>query len=261
MSTKNWCFTLNNYSPEDEESIQRLECKYLVYGREIGESLTPHLQGTIVLLDKVRLSAVKKLIPRAHWEMTKALAQSITYCKKDGNVYESGVPPMSKSDAAKKGIAERWDLAKQGRFEELPPENLKTYQYIHRMSMPVQDRDTLDNEWRWGESGCGKSRGVRSDYGSSLYVKDTTKWWDGYDGEETVLVDDWDPKTSEYLSRYLKIWSDHYAFKAETKGGSMVIRPKRFVVTSQYPIDICFPESQDYAAINRRFKTIFVNKE
>ena len=42
--------------------------------------------------------------------------------------------------------------------------------------------------------GSGKSSGVRRDYGDSLYVKDATKWWDGYAGEETVVIDDWDPE-------------------------------------------------------------------
>lgn len=258
MSSKNWCFTLNNYSEEEEVQIQDLECKYLVYGREVGESLTPHLQGTVVFHDKIRMAAVKKRIPRAHLEPTKALKQSIEYCKKDGNVYEKGEALMSKSEAAKKGLSERWELAKAGRFEELPPENLKHYEYIHRKFMPCQDRDELLNEWRYGESGCGKSSGARRDYGDSLYVKDTTKWWDGYAGEETVLIEDWDPKTTEYLSRYLKIWTDHYAFKAEVKGGSMTIRPKRVVVTSQYPIDACFLELNDLAAISRRFNEMHI---
>ena len=100
------------------------------------------------------------------------------------------------------------------------------------------------NEWRCGDSGSGKSSGVRRDYGDSLYVKDATKWWDGYAGEETVVIDDWDPETTKYLRRYLKIWADHYPFKAEVKGGSMEIRPKRVIVTSQYTIEMCFPDEK-----------------
>lgn len=253
---KNWCFTLNNYTSEEEQLVQQIDCRYLIYGREVGQQLTPHLQGTIVMNSVQRLSGMKKLIPRAHWEQTKALQQSIEYCKKEENTFEKGEKPMTKSEAAKKGIAERWELAKQGRFEELPPENIKTYQFIYRMSMPKQDRPELLNEWRWGPSGCGKSSSVRKEYGSSLYIKDTSKWWDGYAGEETVLIDDWDPKTTEFLSRYLKIWSDHYVFKAETKGGSMDIRPQRFIVTSQYCIDACFIEVCDNDAISRRFNEI-----
>lgn len=238
--------------------MQQITCKYLVYGREIGESLTPHLQGTIAFECNKRLSGVRKLVPRAHWEPTRRLQESVAYCKKDGNVYESGVLPLTKSECAKKGIAERWALARSGKFEELPPENIKTYEYIYRKSMVVESRSELLNEWRCGDSGSGKSSGVRRDYGDSLYVKDATKWWDGYAGEETVVIDDWDPETTKYLRRYLKIWADHYPFKAEVKGGSMEIRPKRVIVTSQYTIEMCFPDEKDYEAINRRFETIFI---
>ena len=82
--------------------MQQITCKYLVYGREIGESLTPHLQGTIAFECNKRLSGVRKLVPRAHWEPTRRLQESVAYCKKDGNVYESGVMPLTKSECAKK---------------------------------------------------------------------------------------------------------------------------------------------------------------
>ena len=45
------------------------------------------------------------------------------------------------------------------------------------------------------------------------------KWWDGYAGEEVVVLDDFDPRHAEHLSYYLKIWADHYAFNAEVKVG------------------------------------------
>jgi len=118
--------------------------------------------------------------------------------------------------------------------------------------------DEIQNEWRYGPTGCGKSRGTRAEY-PELYSKDASKWWDGYDNEETVLIEDWDPKTTDYLSRYLKIWADHYSFKAEVKGGSMNIRPKRIIITSQYSIDECFLNTEDASAIKRRFKQIRMN--
>ena len=121
------------------------------------------------------------------------------------------------------------------------------------MYRPVEDRDVLDNVWVCGPSGCGKSSWVRDTY-SVFYSKPMNKWWDGYNHEEVVVLDDYDPKHTEFLAYYLKIWADHYSFNAEVKGGMMRIRPKTIIVTSQYSLDACFPEKETLAAISRRFR-------
>lgn len=90
---RSWCFTLNNYNDDDEESIQNIECKYLIYGREVGEKGTPHLQGTIQFNHAKTFSAVKKNLTKAHLEPCIDLLASIKYCKKDGDIFEKGVPP------------------------------------------------------------------------------------------------------------------------------------------------------------------------
>lgn len=251
MSSRNFAFTQNNYS--DTVLVDNLECKYIVYGREVGESGTPHLQGHVCFQNAHSLKSIIKKMPGCHVEVARCAFKSVAYCKKGGDFTERGDPPLSPVESAKKGVAERWELAKQGRFEELPPEQIKTYEYIKRKFTEVSDNDEMDNEWRYGKSGAGKSRSVRADF-PVFYTKDATKWWDGYDHEPVVVLDDWDPKTSEYLTRYLKIWSDHYEFKAEVKGGSMQARPKKFIITSQYTIGECFPNPEDFDAISRRFK-------
>ena len=40
----------------------------------------------------------------------------------------------------------------------------------------------------------------------NLYVKSSTKWWDGYTNQDVVLVDDLD---SDALKHYIKIWAAH----------------------------------------------------
>ena len=60
-----YCFTLNNYTEEEYQSIINTKYDYLVVGKEIGESGTPHLQGFVYQSNKLRWSSLKKLMPRA----------------------------------------------------------------------------------------------------------------------------------------------------------------------------------------------------
>lgn len=254
-----WCFTINNYTELDQHIVFEMAeyTKYVVCGREIGtENETPHLQG-FVYFDTVKsLKQMKDIHETAHWEsMRGTVDQAAQYCMKDGDYFESGVKPLSdkeKGSFGKLSIEERWALAKAGEFELLPPEHIKIYQYVHSKYRTVADRDVLDNIWVQGFSGCGKSRWVRDTY-PTFFVKSMSKWWDGYNGEEVVVLDDFDPKHAEFLSYYLKIWADRYVFNAEVKGGMMSIRPKTFIITSQYAIEDCFQSPQDIAAIARRF--------
>lgn len=97
---KNWCFTLNNYTPADLDRLSSpLEgVTYLIYGKEIGESGTPHLQGTVCFQSRKRLAAVIALIGQCHCSITRYLLQSIEYCKKEGDFTEIGTVPRAESE-------------------------------------------------------------------------------------------------------------------------------------------------------------------
>lgn len=90
--SKYWCFTLNNYEPNDETEAQAIDCQYLVYGREVGENGTRHLQGYIEFLTRKRLDTVRRLFSgRAHWEPRRGTAsEASNYCEKDGDVFQKG---------------------------------------------------------------------------------------------------------------------------------------------------------------------------
>lgn len=96
----------------------------------------------------------------------------------------------------------------------------------------IVDKNRKIGQWFWGESRTGKSTKARQE---NPYIKMVNKWWDGYAGEEEVLLEDVDKSHSPWLGSFLKIWSDHWEFRAEVKGDSIIIQPFRtFYVTSNY---------------------------
>jgi len=108
--------------------------------------------------------------------------------------------------------------------------------------------------WVFGESGAGKTRAVLAKY-PDAYIKPRNNWWDGYQEEETIIVDDVD-KFDVALGGKLKHWGDFAPFIAEIKGGSRKIRPKLVIVTSQYTIGDIWKDNETKDALARRFRLV-----
>ena len=49
----------------------------------------------------------------------------------------------------------------------------------------------------------------------------SNKWWDGYQSQKVVIMEDVDKETIKFLHHHLKIWSDRWGFIGETKGGAV----------------------------------------
>ena len=261
--SRNFCFTLNNYSEADFDRLIATECKYLIIGREKGEEGTPHLQGYFSFKDAKTLGGCKIIDPRAHWEICKGLpSQNRAYCIKQGDFTEIGTIPV---DPSKKGEGEkrRWEDAfaavKENRIQDVPADikcrHLKSIEYaVAREADSVRklsNLETLDNQWRWGDPKSGKSEGARAE-NPDLYLKLVrSKWFDHYNHEPVVLIEDVDPESAKQ-AQYIKTLADVYPVRVEVKGGTMMIRPKRIIVTSNYhPRDIF--SGIDLEAIERRF--------
>lgn len=255
-----WCLTLNNSTDDQYEFLLNFDCKYIIIGKEVGESGTPHLQCFIHFHNNKRLSGVTKLSP-GHWELARGdTASNIAYCSKDGSYETRGTPAMSRA-AQKNSQKEHWadviKSAKSGTVEQdYPGEFIRYNTSLLRMYAPVlPDLDSYSGAWYVGPPGCGKSRRARVDY-PGAYDKLPNKWWDNYNGEENVLIDDLGMDHA-LVGSFLKRYCDHYPFRAEFKGGSKMIRPKAIVVTSNYTIEEIWPmDFQLQAALNRRFNVI-----
>lgn len=80
--SRNWCFTLNNYTDTHINFIKNLKCEY-VFQAEKGESGTDHLQGLLIFKEAKSFESIKKLLPTAHIEKCKNLEASKKYCSKE----------------------------------------------------------------------------------------------------------------------------------------------------------------------------------
>jgi len=122
------------------------------------------------------------------------------------------------------------------------------------LKLDAYQHHSIRGEWHWGPAGAGKSYGVRQKY-PGAFNKPSSKWWDGYQGEKHVIIDDLD---SDCLSHYLKIWADSYACSGEAKGYTIPLQHEKLIVTSNYSIERLFankgPELID--ALTRRFEII-----
>lgn len=261
--TRRYCFTLNNYTKNQQEVLAAVECDYMIVAEEIAPTTgTPHLQGYVVFKKNKRLTGAIKALPGCHViPATGTTAQNIVYCSKDKCYVEYGTPPMTPAQKGLLGKAYWTDViraAKAGTVEEEYPSEFMRYNTTCRKLRQVNPPTlpTLNGKWYYGPSGTGKSKKAREMY-PGLYDKLLNKWWDNYDNEDVVLLDDLGHFAAPKMGPALKRWADHYPFRAEVKNGSMVIRPQMIIVTSQYTIEELFPNDVELqTALNRRFETV-----
>lgn len=269
---KRWALTINNCS----EFPVCPDASYAVYGKEIAPSTgTPHIQGYVEFPTLKSSKQIHEYFPTCHAEYAKGSGpQNRDYCIKDGDFQEYGVMGNDRQREAgsKRGheVSEDWDAARkaaeEGRFEDIPSKlycrYVRNFQFIHgeHQKKLVKDLEGVEDGqwaiWLYGPTGTGKSRWVKEHY-PGAYYKNINKWWDGYQGEDCVCIEDVDPSSCEHQARNFKIWSDRYSFPAEVKGGVTMVRPKMIVVTSNYSLDDCFKDYEDNVALHRRFKCIY----
>lgn len=131
---KYWCFTLNN--PESDLGQWPETVKYAVYQGEIGESGNYHFQGYVEFYSNQRLSALKELVPGAHWEKRRGTAeQAREYAMKEESrvegPWEFGVFTSSRQ-GARTDLATACDLVRTIGARAVAREYPEVYAKFHR---------------------------------------------------------------------------------------------------------------------------------
>jgi len=261
---RNFIFTHNNYV--DTVLEDTIECRYIAYGKEVAPTTgTPHLQGFVCFKNATTLKSVIKKLPGCHVEvMHGSMDQNVHYCNKDGLFVERGDKPISNDN---KGRAEklRWqrarELAISNDMEQIDADiYIRQYNTLKRIASdhqpkPVPLETSRPGLWIHGPTRTGKSHSVHSAF-PNAYLKNNDKWWDGYNGEDVVYLEDLD-KYDVKLGGLLKRWVDKWPFACEVKGGRQMIRPKKVIVTSNYKIEDIWDDEVTRNCLNGRFTVIF----
>ena len=263
---RNAMVTWNNPPTREwDDLVAMLNPAYMVGQLERGENGTLHWQFAIQWSHSRSFAAIKKDLPLAHFEEVRSWAAAVQYCQKedsrDSGPWEYGNRPTGGFGKAQ---AEDWDtwytLASEGRFKRFPPKfKLSTWATWNASTARTSSSST---KRMCVECGFGVSpvsvRATLPARCSELRVlpKLNNKWWDGYQSQKVVIMEDVDKETIKFLHHHLKIWSDRWGFIGETKGGAVAPSHRWLVVTSNYSIADILADLEDRelrTAIMRRF--------
>ena len=80
-----------------------------------------------------------------------------------------------------------------------------------------------------------------------VYSKDSSnfQWWENYNGQECVLVDEIALGATGKMMNYMKRWTDKLPCMVEIKGGQTWLKATKLAFTSQHSIDQAFQKSID----------------
>lgn len=253
--SKYWCLTENDPTGI-VEWMSWLEAgnlppgvDYMIGQIESGEQGKTHLQGYVELSNRKRLAWLKShLSATAHFERRRGTAtEAIEYCKKEETritgPWEVGTPtlntPGKRNDLllAKmeldKGITLP-DLARNDAFFASCAHFYKFFDwYLKNAGLknpPRRKENLVEVLLLIGKAGTGKTRYAADKYPDAYWKPSQSKWWDGYQGEKTVVFDDlnhgwftWDT--------FMRI-IDRYPLKVEYKGGYIDFCATTMIITS-----------------------------
>lgn len=244
---RNLCFTM---FPQDQENFQLLDpsewpdCTYCVYQLEMcPDTSRLHFQGYVEFTGVKRYSWVQancEGLEGAHFEVRRGtMEEARNYAMKhdtrlDGP-WEWGRP--------KPGQGSRTDLIHLKRaldegqtITQISENFVGAFLRYGRGIREYKRLHTPQRDWPMeiiilvGPSGTGKTRWARQNAGEDVYWKDKSKWWDDYEGQHTIVWDEFYGHCLPY-SALLQLL-DRYPFRVEGKGTSFQFSSRRIIFTT-----------------------------
>lgn len=265
---RNVCFTSWSTKPLNE--LKDWKYNYIVASKEFGENQiwdetkgfyeqNWHIQGYVEFKNPTLVKTIRKFDKGIHLEIRKGTPlQASDYCKKetkgildsyaiDKDISQEELEKLREwmtfedgeisTQGKRSDIDVLTDAIKDGKsmkeVAELNPalyvrsyKGLEAYQGLQRVKRTTKPIVI----WIYGLAGTGKTR-YCVDKHPDHYLKDETKWWDGYDQQEAIIIDDFDGKWP--FRNFLKL-TDRYGIRAEFKGSYIPINSKFIYITCEF---------------------------
>lgn len=262
--SRKWVFFINNWTDSDLIDVKRLfkNCEYAVIGKEHAPTTkTPHLQCYGRWKNAVAFETLKKRLPTASFMEGKGDDfDNQTYSSKENLIFEVGSPVKEEQGRRTdiKTIADKI-RSKQISYEELMfdyPDMFLRYsrsfeKMFNAVLTPRDKNKPPEVHWRWGKAGVGKTRFVEEKH-PSIYQKDNTLWWDGYNQQEAIIIDDFD---NSIPYRTLLRILDRYAYQGQIKGGYVQLNSPYIYITCEFPPD-SYWTANELTQITRRLTSV-----
>lgn len=236
----------------DDEYVQ-----YVVYSEEVGDHGNYHIQGYLQLSQSRAFSYVKKLVPRAHWEIAKHPQKAVDYCKKIDETHIDGpweFGLFSGGQGSRSDLMDVKQMIDEGKSDrEIAESYFPTYIRYHRgldryRSLTIKPRDfKTEVHIHYGDSGSGKT--FFASQGDSVYIKSVGRWWDFYEQQSTVVFDEF---TGWIPWNELKRLCDRYPCTVETKGGTLSFTSRFIHFTSNRRPDEWYDRIHRFGELIRR---------
>lgn len=267
---RNYCFTINNYTDDHLDNLSKIKCKYIIYGKETApDTGTPHLQGFIIFHYAKSFNACKNVLPQgAHIEVCKGTPYSnFEYCCKAGNFIERGERPdrvgqgkRNDMKIIKKSVSESMKIKTM--LEKDIIVNYQQLKYAEGLSKYYEQtrnwKPTV--KWFWGPTGSGKTKSayeescMEYDENEIYFAMDTAQWFDGYDAQKVVIIDD---MRKDFIKFHLLLkLLDRYPYRVQTKGSTRQFLAKLIIITAPYPPQEMYDNREDIQQLLRRIDEI-----
>ncbi|AMH87745.1 replication-associated protein [Pacific flying fox faeces associated circular DNA virus-5] len=274
MGSRRYVFTIFVSSDRDwiTEGIERQNVKYLVAQQEIcSETGRLHWQGYAEFKKVCRIPGAKSIlgcdwahlaVPNGDRKANKDYCTKLASRAPGGESIEIGKFEEGGQGRKSTSVAELREEIRGGQttlrqeIVEGRVLNIGAIRYFERLQSELDSGYQRGHQiaaYLFGTPGTGKSHIAHAAVEErTWYSKDaTTKWWDGYSGEEVVIVDDWSGPSTQAEADQWKKWVDRYPCRVETKGGHVWLKTKQWIFTSNVRW-VALPVFFD-AALKRRF--------